>query len=138
MHPPTLQRSTRSEPRVHTIPALDGIRGAAIISVLAYHLSIWAARGLPRNSIQTLASFGYSGVDLFFVLSGFLITGILLDARGAPRWLRTFYIRRVLRIFPLYYAAVAAAIPPGRGSRGPKTSTRSPPCSRGSGRTRST
>jgi peptidoglycan/LPS O-acetylase OafA/YrhL len=77
------------------VPSLDGIRGLAVLLVLAFHA--WPSQW---------TSFGWMGVDLFFVLSGFLITGILVDARDAPGRARTFYIRRVLRILPLYYAVL--------------------------------
>jgi peptidoglycan/LPS O-acetylase OafA/YrhL len=53
---------------------------------------------------------GWVGVTLFFVLSGFLITGILWDSFDQPQWWRKFYIRRMLRIFPLYYASIALVI----------------------------
>src|SRR5579862_7894518 len=77
-------------------PALDGLRGVAILSVMVEHLA-------PR----LLAGGGWVGVDLFFVLSGFLITGVLLDGKDDPHRGRTFYVRRALRIFPLYYATLA-------------------------------
>ncbi|MBX6333162.1 MAG: acyltransferase [Gemmatimonadaceae bacterium] len=93
------------------IPALDGVRGVAILLVFTYH----ALRGLPvvrwhEELINRAANAGWVGVDLFFVLSGFLITGILLEAKGGTRYFRSFYTRRVLRIFPLYFACVALVI----------------------------
>src|SRR5262245_11810043 len=85
-----------------TIPALDGLRGVAILAVLAHQLCI---DGYPHHRLVGLAlwpfQFGWSGVQLFFVLSGFLITGILLDTRSAPNYWSSFFARRVLRIFPL-------------------------------------
>jgi peptidoglycan/LPS O-acetylase OafA/YrhL len=91
--------------RIH-IPSLDGVRGIAIVLVLAHQLNrIAATDGTSRLASHAL-DFGWVGVQLFFVLSGFLITGILLDTRESPGYLRAFFARRVLRIFPLYFAAL--------------------------------
>jgi peptidoglycan/LPS O-acetylase OafA/YrhL len=88
--------------------ALDGLRGLAIAGVLACHfLNAWpGATALDRAAVAVLG-LGWAGVDLFFVLSGFLITGILVDTLGAARWWTGFLVRRALRIFPLYYLALA-------------------------------
>lgn len=87
------------------LPALDGVRALAILAVLVFHF--FQHRPPPGSAMEgllrKLANLGSGGVDLFFVLSGFLITGILLDAKGRTHALRNFYMRRVLRIFPLYY-----------------------------------
>ena len=92
------------------IRALDGLRGLAILLVLLRHTS-WRMEPTTGAStaIYNLMRTGWVGVDLFFVLSGFLITGILLDAKGGPHYFRNFYVRRSLRIFPLYYAFLAGA-----------------------------
>ena len=74
-------------------PALDGLRAVAFLMVFALH---YLSAYLP-------VSFGWAGVDVFFVLSGFLITGILYDTRDAPFRFHNFYLRRTMRIFPLYY-----------------------------------
>jgi peptidoglycan/LPS O-acetylase OafA/YrhL len=86
------------------LPALDAIRGLAILMVTVFRFSSEADDLSPLGrAIFTLFGHGFRGVDLFFVLSGFLITGILYDAKSGPRFFRTFYARRTLRIFPLYY-----------------------------------
>ena len=97
-----------SEPRIGThMPALDGVRGLALALVFFNHwggtFGPWSTLGAGERFAARLSSAGWCGVDLFFVLSGFLITGILLDTRKAPDFFKTFYVRRTLRIFPLYY-----------------------------------
>ena len=86
------------------IPALDGVRGLAVMTVFLYHYGGGAQSTNPIvHGGGIAAQFGWCGVTLFFVLSGFLITGILWDSRGQQHWWRNFYVRRSLRIFPLYY-----------------------------------
>ena len=95
--------------RPHNL-ALDGLRGCAILLVLLYHFSgeLHHPVTMAAGVIHKALSIGWIGVDLFFVLSGFLITGILVGSRGAPNYFRAFYMRRVLRILPLYYGYLAA------------------------------
>jgi peptidoglycan/LPS O-acetylase OafA/YrhL len=85
------------------LPELDGIRGAAIIAVFLYHYVNAGVEHGPLAYFGKLFRLGWAGVDLFFVLSGFLIGGILLDSRSSPNYFRTFYIRRMHRILPIYY-----------------------------------
>ena len=75
-------------------PALDGLRGVASLLVVIYH---------NFGFINHYFFFGWLGLDIFFVLSGFLITDILLTTLGRPHFLRNFYVRRTLRVFPVYY-----------------------------------
>ena len=99
------------------LPQLDATRGIAILLVMLVNTS----DKYPALHLQHVVGNGWMGVDLFFVLSGFLITGILLDSKSAPDYFKNFYLRRVLRILPLYYAILLlmfVAIPllrPGEG-----------------------
>jgi len=95
----------------HKLRSLDGLRAIAIILVFLHHMKgqmpvvNWFTFYLTEYLHQ-----GWMGVDLFFVLSGFLITGILLDTREASNYFTGFYARRVLRIFPLYYVVLTTVI----------------------------
>jgi peptidoglycan/LPS O-acetylase OafA/YrhL len=88
------------------IPELDGLRGLAILLVLVFHY-ITQEGVQPPGSVpallQRMVIMGWTGVDLFFVLSGFLIGGILMDVRNSPSYFKTFYSRRFFRIVPIYY-----------------------------------
>jgi peptidoglycan/LPS O-acetylase OafA/YrhL len=115
--PPTAPQGDNGTADVKRLPALDGLRGLAILLVMQYHfwgLSFGLAGSTPTLAVDRFAhklfGVGWCGVDLFFVLSGFLITGILYDAKGSASYFRIFYARRFLRIFPLYYAFLAFAL----------------------------
>ncbi len=91
------------------MPELDVLRGLAILMVVSFHGLRWSG---ATSSIYIVNLFmkasvvGWLGVNLFFVLSGFLITGILIDTKGSPSYYRQFYLRRVLRILPAYLAVL--------------------------------
>ena len=101
------------------MPELDALRGVAILAVLFYHGFAWSSdpASFPRwQRLAVLATTaGWLGVNLFFVLSGFLITGILLDTRRDLHYYRNFYLRRALRILPLYYVVLAVLLVTGIG-----------------------
>jgi peptidoglycan/LPS O-acetylase OafA/YrhL len=92
------------------LPALDGLRGLAIAMVVVHNAAALQTTAETKllKGVLALHGLGWVGVQLFFVLSGFLITGILLDTKGAPRFYSAFYARRALRIFPLYYGLLFA------------------------------
>src|SRR5580700_9993704 len=83
------------------IPQLDALRGLAVLLVLLHNTNIY-----PSWHLGFISDNGWMGVDLFFVLSGFLITGILLDTKQSAEYFKNFYARRCLRIWPLYYSAL--------------------------------
>ena len=85
------------------IPELDGLRGIAILMVLLVHFGMFQPQGHAEAAVFRFFEMGWAGVDLFFVLSGYLITTILLKAKTSAFYYTHFYIRRFLRIFPLYY-----------------------------------
>jgi len=112
-------RSETTPDAVQHFPELDGIRGLAILLVLTAHganfLNVIPGPGQPgfdswgQITMRVLLQ-GWGGVDLFFTLSGFLITGILLRARTRDHYFSSFYARRALRIFPIYYFALLGTL----------------------------
>lgn len=98
--------------RKQRVPELDGIRGLAILLVLIFHYI--TQEGVKATGaftvLQRVVAIGWTGVDLFFVLSGFLIGGILMDVRSSDSYFKTFYVRRFFRIVPIYYAWVVLYI----------------------------
>lgn len=94
------------------MPELDSVRGLAILMVIFYHCFYWSidVAAFPRLERLFLTSLwtGRLGVNLFFVLSGFLITGLLVDSKNRSDYYKRFYIRRALRILPAYFATLAA------------------------------
>jgi peptidoglycan/LPS O-acetylase OafA/YrhL len=116
---PAKQESGAAKPRRperdQRILELDGLRGIAILTVMLFHCFYFApgtdyhAKDLIHHVYlfcERCLAVGWSGVDLFFVLSGFLIGGILLDVRDSKRYYSTFYARRFFRIIPVYYAVI--------------------------------
>lgn len=92
------------------LPVLDGLRSPVLV-VLLVHFTVNAlisAEGWLGSAFRGAVYVGVTALDVFFVLSGFLITGILIDTRNSRSYFRTFYFRRFLRIFPLYYGALVA------------------------------
>src|SRR5262245_6216264 len=102
MPPPAVREAsmvvTRAAAPHDRLPSLDGLRGIAIAMILAFHLFPQTGTSAVAKTMGSFCLALWSGVDLFFVLSGFLITGILVDHRDSPDLFRSFYGRRVLRI----------------------------------------
>jgi peptidoglycan/LPS O-acetylase OafA/YrhL len=95
---------SKPNPLMGRVPELDGLRGVAVILVVLFHY----VDRFPLVGI--IASRGWVGVDLFFVLSGFLIGGIVISNRDAANLFPVFYVRRFLRIFPLYYLVLGTLL----------------------------
>jgi peptidoglycan/LPS O-acetylase OafA/YrhL len=99
------------------IPELDGLRGLAVAAVVFSHIYFdfedISGRGVFNQIFSSwvrVTKLGWLGVDVFFVLSGFLITGILANSLGQPNFYKNFYMRRILRIFPLYYSVLGISL----------------------------
>lgn len=106
-----MQTPDMAPPQVRTsysrIAELDGVRAIAIWMVMLMHVLVEYSHPKMHAVVGVIVGHGWLGVDLFFVLSGFLITGILLDSKSKPGYFKTFYARRFFRIMPLYFVMVA-------------------------------
>lgn len=105
---PASVSASHDRPLLEHNPALDGLRGLAILWVVLHH-----AGAVPRDShswggvlLSNIVMLGWVGVDLFFVLSGFLISTILIRSYGTTNWFRNFVARRALRVLPLYFFVI--------------------------------
>ncbi len=112
---PPLFKETRYSPRSAAEPShkpeLDGLRGLALLAVMLSHGGPYIERTTALSKLCVYAMVpGWSGVELFFVLSGFLITGILLQSKTAENYFSSFYARRFLRIFPIYYLVLTVGL----------------------------
>jgi peptidoglycan/LPS O-acetylase OafA/YrhL len=106
----TLELNERPPPQIAfrtRFPALDGIRALAVMMVFAFHYGGGTHGGRIMGIVNAIRLQGWAGVDIFFVLSGFLITGVLYDTRHDSQFFRRFSARRALRIFPVYYLVAA-------------------------------
>src|SRR5271154_492229 len=119
--PLTIEKTARSS-HLHHIRELDGVRGIAALMVFFHHVCFASLSPVgwnqPVHFLWTISSMGDSGVDLFFVLSGFLITSLLLPARESPAYYHDFYWKRALRILPLYILCMLGVLFFVSGSRG--------------------
>jgi len=96
------------------MPGIDVLRGVAVLLVVVFHGMAYQAPEVEWGSraldwVYGLTAWGWLGVNLFFVISGFLITGILADTSGRENFYERFYIRRALRILPAYLAVLGLA-----------------------------
>ncbi|HWF67785.1 MAG TPA: acyltransferase [Acidobacteriaceae bacterium] len=111
LHNSSVPRNRPKNPEPNHKPELDGIRGFALLAVMLSHGGPLILRGGLLSKLLVYAMIpGWAGVELFFVLSGFLIAGILLKSKSADNYFSSFYIRRCLRIFPIYYLVVTVGL----------------------------
>jgi peptidoglycan/LPS O-acetylase OafA/YrhL len=103
-------QTARRERTLGHVPALDGVRGLAVLIVVINHIDTTLPRGTPLNAVYRASKAGFLGVDVFFVLSGFLITGLLLTEGRRHGHVRiiAFYARRALRLLPALYVFLLA------------------------------
>lgn len=112
MQPSNIQAGALRQADVSRIASLDGLRGLCILLVVFHNLYPYGSglHNVVESSIRLVANMGWIGVQWFFVLSGFLITGILVKLKDVDGGLKHFYIRRALRIFPIYYLTLVLFI----------------------------